>query len=132
MTDAELAGIRRFEVGGFEVLVGKAARDNDHLTFRVAQPRDFWMHAAGYAGSHVVVRNPENLGTLPREVLEFAAQLAAYHSKAREARGKIDIHLCRAADVKKPPGFAPGKVQIRNWASVKVYSRNPAAGHDAG
>lgn len=132
MGEAGDGGIRRFEAGGFEILIGKAARDNDRLTFRVAQPRDFWMHAAGYAGSHVVVKNPENRSSLPRNVLEFAAQLAAYHSKAREARGKIEVHVCRAGDVRKPPGFAPGKVQLRKWDSVKVYSRDPASGAGPG
>ena len=119
----EDAGIRRYEIDGFEILVGKAARDNDRLTFRVAAPHDFWLHAAGYAGSHVVVRNPERVGAPPREVLEAAAQLAAYHSKARDARGKVDVHCCRAADVHKPRGFPAGKVQLRRWESIKVYPR---------
>ena len=119
------SGWRTFERDGFEILVGKGARENDQLTFRVAEPNDLWLHASGYAGSHVVVRNPDRLDAVPREVVETAAQLAAYHSKAREARGKIDVHLCRAADVRKPRGFPPGKVEIRRWESVKVYPRNP-------
>ena len=119
------SGWRTFERDGFEILVGKGARETDQLTFRVAEPNDLWLHASGYAGSHVVVRNPDRLDAVPREVVETAAQLAAYHSKAREARGKIDVHLCRAADVRKPRGFPPGKVEIRRWESVKVYPRNP-------
>jgi predicted ribosome quality control (RQC) complex YloA/Tae2 family protein len=119
------SGWRSFERDGFEILVGKGARENDRLTFREAAPNDLWLHASGYAGSHVVVRNPERLSQLPREVVECAAQLAAYHSKAREARGKIDVHLCRAADVRKPRGFPPGRVELRRWESVRVYPRNP-------
>jgi predicted ribosome quality control (RQC) complex YloA/Tae2 family protein len=119
------SGWRSFERDGFEILVGKGARENDGLTFREAAPNDLWLHASGYAGSHVVVRNPERLSQLPREVVECAAQLAAYHSKAREARGKIDVHLCRAADVRKPRGFPPGRVELRRWESVRVYPRNP-------
>ncbi|MBV9774037.1 MAG: DUF814 domain-containing protein [Gemmatimonadetes bacterium] len=119
------SGWRTFERDGFEILVGKGAKENDQLTFRVAAPQDLWLHASGYAGSHVVIRNPERLADVPREVLECAAQLAAYHSKAREARGKIDVHVCRAADVRKPRGFPPGKVELRRWDSVKVYPRNP-------
>lgn len=110
---------------GFEVLVGKGARENDRLTFRVADPHDLWLHASGYAGSHVVVRNPDRLAEIPREVVETAAELAAYHSKAREARGKIEVHLCRASDVRKPRGFPAGKVEIRRWDSVRIYPRNP-------
>jgi predicted ribosome quality control (RQC) complex YloA/Tae2 family protein len=116
-------GWRTFQVEGFEVLVGKGARENDELTFRVADPADLWLHAAGYAGSHVVVRNPERLPELPRPVVERAAEMAVYHSKAREARGKVDVHVCRAADVRKPRGFPAGKVEIRRWDTVRVYPR---------
>jgi len=120
-------GFRTIEFEGFTILVGKADRDNDELTLRVAEPRDFWLHVAGPAGSHVVVRNPENLDALPKPVLELAAQLAAWHSKARGSRGKVEVHLCRAADVSKPRGFAPGQVLLRRWDAVKVYARDPEA-----
>ena len=116
-------GYRAQVVDGFEVLVGKGDAENDALTFDVAEPRDFWLHVAGPAGSHVVVRNPEGLEALPRAVLERAAELAAWHSKARGSRGKVEVHVCRVADVSKPRGFAPGEVQLRRWTSVKVYAR---------
>ena len=116
-------GYRAFEVEGFEVLVGKGDAENDVLTFGVGEPHDFWLHVAGPAGSHVVVRNPDKLAELPRSVLEAAASLAAWHSKARGSRGKVEVHVCRVADVSKPRGFAPGEVQLRRWTSVKVYAR---------
>jgi len=75
------------------------------------------------AGSHVVVRNPFELEALPRPVLERAAELAAWHSKARGARGKVEVHVCRVADVRKPKGFAPGQVQLKRWDAVKVYPK---------
>jgi predicted ribosome quality control (RQC) complex YloA/Tae2 family protein len=124
------AGWLQFDVEGFEVLVGRSARDNDELTFRIARPRDLWLHAAGYAGSHVVIRVPDEGGEVPRSVIERAAQWAAWHSKAREARGKIDVHLCRAADIRKPRGAPPGTVELRRWESVKVYPR--AVAEDTG
>jgi len=116
-------GYRTVEHEGFTILVGKGDALNDHLTFAVAEPRDFWLHVAGPAGSHVVVRNPEGLDELPRLVIERAAELAAFHSKARGARGKVEVHLCRVADVSKPRGFAPGQVLLRKWKAVKVYPR---------
>lgn len=124
-------GWRAFEIDGFEVLVGKGARENDELTFRVAEPHDLWLHAGGYAGSHVVVRNPERLDELPRPVLEQAARLAAWHSKARNARGKVEVHVCRAGDVRKPRGAPPGQVQIRRWEAVRVYPRDVPAADEA-
>ena len=116
-------GHRVLEVDGFEVLVGKGDADNDALTFGVAEPRDFWMHVSGPPGSHVVVRNPEGLDALPRAVLIRAAELAAWHSKARGAKGKVEVHVCRVADVSKPRGFDPGQVLLRRWEVVKVYPR---------
>lgn len=110
------------EVDGFEVLIGKGARQNDELTFGVAEPRDLWLHAAGYAGSHVVIRNPDALDEVPRPVIEHAARLAVHHSKARDARGKVEVHVCRVADVRKPKGWPAGKVQLKEWESLKVYA----------
>jgi predicted ribosome quality control (RQC) complex YloA/Tae2 family protein len=114
-------------VEGFEVLVGKGDADNDALTFGIAEPRDFWLHVSGPPGSHVVVRNPDNLDALPRAVLVRAAELAVWHSKARGAKGKVEVHVCRVADVSKPRGFDPGQVLLRRWDVVKVYPREGAA-----
>jgi predicted ribosome quality control (RQC) complex YloA/Tae2 family protein len=116
-------GYRAIEVEGFEILVGKGDLQNDRLTFGVAAPRDFWLHVAGPAGSHVVVRNPLDLDELPRAVIERAAELAAWHSKARDSRGKVEVHVCRVADVRKPRGFDPGQVALRRWKSIKVYPK---------
>jgi predicted ribosome quality control (RQC) complex YloA/Tae2 family protein len=102
---------------GMIVLVGRTARDNDILSLRLAAPRDFWFHVAGESGSHVVVRNPENLDALPRETKKFAAGLAAGYSKARRG-GKVAVHMARAGDVSKPRGLAPGKVHLRRFTSV--------------
>src|SRR5450432_1673229 len=110
---------RTLRVEGFDVLVGRGAEDNDHLTFEVAEPRDVWLHVAGgTAGSHVVVRNPQG-GELPREVLEVAAAAAAWYSKSRGA-ARVDVHYCRAADVSKPRGAPAGLVELSRWKSVKV------------
>jgi predicted ribosome quality control (RQC) complex YloA/Tae2 family protein len=113
---------RPVEVEGYEVLIGKGARENDELTFRVASPRDLWLHVAGQSGSHVVLRVGE-AGDPPRTVVERAAELAAWHSKARNAGGKVTVHLCRVADVTKRRGAPPGQVQLRRWDALKVYPR---------
>ena len=102
---------------GMIVLVGRTARDNDVLSLKLAAPRDFWFHVAGESGSHVVVRNPDNLDALPRETKRFAAALAAGYSKARRG-GKVAVHMARAGDVTKPRGLAPGKVHLRRFTSL--------------
>jgi NFACT protein RNA binding domain len=120
--DGKGRAFRTVTVEGFEVVIGKGDADNDQLTFKVAAPADFWLHVAGVPGSHVVIRNPDKLGEIPREVLERAAQLAAFHSKAREG-GKVEVHWCRVADVSKPRGFAPGKVMLRSYKALRVYPK---------
>jgi predicted ribosome quality control (RQC) complex YloA/Tae2 family protein len=102
---------------GMIILIGRTARDNDLLSIKLAAPRDFWFHVAGESGSHVVVRNPANLDTLPRETKRFAAGLAAGYSKARRG-GKVAIHMARAGDVTKSRGLAPGKVHLRRFTSI--------------
>ncbi|MGH7264170.1 MAG: NFACT RNA binding domain-containing protein [Candidatus Rokuibacteriota bacterium] len=111
---------RTVMVDGFEVLVGKSDEENDVLTFDVAAPGDFWLHVAGgVPGSHVVVRNPEGLDELPDPVVERAAALAVWHSKAR-GRRRVEVHLCRAADVRKRRGAPPGEVLLRRWTAIRV------------
>jgi len=104
---------------GMEVLVGRTARDNDALTFQVASQRDFWLHVAGCPGSHVIVRNPDGLSSLPRETLRFAAALAARHSKARSA-GQVSVHVAQVKDVSKTRGAPPGQVSLKRYRSVRA------------
>ncbi|OZC03853.1 NFACT RNA binding domain-containing protein [Rubricoccus marinus] len=110
------------EVDGFEILVGLSAKENDRLTLRVADPLDVWMHAAGCPGSHVIVRNPDKLDVLPRPVLQRAAALAVKHSKAKNASGKVSVHVCRACDVSKRRGAPAGQVQLKRYDTLKVYA----------
>ena len=64
------------------------------------------------------MKNPAGI-EVPREVLEQAAQLAAWHSKARAAK-RVEVHVCRVADVSKPRGAPAGRVQIKNFKKLKV------------
>jgi len=113
--------VKPFEYGGYEILVGQSARDNDRLTFQVAEPQDLWLHVGGGTpGSHVVIKNPGG-GEVPRDVVKRAAELAVFHSKAKGAKGKVEVHACRACDVRKPRGAKPGSVELRRWEGVKVY-----------
>jgi predicted ribosome quality control (RQC) complex YloA/Tae2 family protein len=120
--DGKGVAFRSVMVDGFEVLIGKGDAENDQLTFKVADNLDFWLHVASQPGSHVVIRNPDKLSELPRTVLERAAELAAYHSKARDG-GKVEVHVARIADISKPRGFAPGKVILKKWVGIRVYPK---------
>src|SRR5262249_50334569 len=90
------------------------------------EPDDVWMHVGGGTpGSHVVVRNPGKIA-VPRGVVEAAAALAAWYSKARAA-ARVEVHYCRAADVTKPRGAKPGLVELRRWQSVRIRPATPEA-----
>src|SRR5260221_9804132 len=76
---------------GLVILIGKSGEENDTLTFKIAAPWDFWLHAAGRPGAHVVVRNPQRLKQLPDATLREAAGLAAFYSGGR-GRGRPGRH----------------------------------------
>jgi predicted ribosome quality control (RQC) complex YloA/Tae2 family protein len=115
---------RTLHLDGFEVLIGRGSDDNDVLTFEIAEPNDLWLHVAGGTpGSHVVVRNPENV-QVPRAVVEGAAAAAAWYSKARAA-AKVEVHVCRVADVSKPRGAPAGLVELARWKSLRVRPALP-------
>jgi predicted ribosome quality control (RQC) complex YloA/Tae2 family protein len=114
---------RTFTIDGFEVLVGRGDEENDILTLEIAAPEDFWLHVAGgMPGSHVVIRNPEHLPELPPTVVEQAAALAAWYSKARDQR-RATVHLSRVSQVRKRPGAPAGEVVLDRWTTVRVSQR---------
>ena len=118
-TAEAVPGARRYRSSdGYEILVGRAARDNDHLTFRVARPHDLWLHAADYPGSHVVVRNPTRAEIPHRTIIE-AAQLAAQFSQARRD-AKVDVHYTPRKFLSKPKGAAPGLVRMSSFRNITV------------
>lgn len=114
---------------GFEILVGKRSKDNDYLTFRVARSLDTWLHAADYPGSHVIIRNPDRK-EIPHRTLVEAAQLAAFHSKARNET-KVGVHHTQKKYVNKPKGAAPGLVSMSSFKTILVEPR-PLAQKDGG
>jgi predicted ribosome quality control (RQC) complex YloA/Tae2 family protein len=121
------AGVRKFRtVDGFMILVGRTAADNDRLTFQMASPHDFWLHAADRSGAHVVVRNPGKLSVLPRPVLLAAAQIAAHFSRAR-GKGKVEVHVTLRKYVRKGRGFGPGRVMLRNHRTLSVEPALPGS-----
>ena len=92
---------------GFEMYVGKNNYQNEELTFKIASGNDWWFHAKGVPGSHVIVKSRGE--ELPDRTFEEAARLAAYYSKNRDAK-KAEVDYIEKKHVKKPGGGKPGFV----------------------
>ncbi len=92
---------------GFHIYVGKNNFQNDELTFQFATGNDWWFHAKGRPGSHVIVKCEGR--ELTDATYEDAARLAAFYSKAK-GQSKIEVDYLQKKNVKKPGGAKPGFV----------------------
>ncbi|WP_394522163.1 Rqc2 family fibronectin-binding protein [Lacrimispora sinapis] len=92
---------------GFHIYVGKNNYQNEELTFKVANGNDWWFHAKGIPGSHVIVKSEGK--ELPDRVFEEAGALAAYYSKGRDS-DKVEVDYIQKKNIKKVTGAAPGFV----------------------
>jgi len=112
--------------GGFEAWIGRNARENDELTFHHARKYDLWLHARGVPGSHVILRVPGRNRQPDRKVLERAASLAAYFSKARGS-SVVPVVVVPRKYVRKPRGADPGTVVFEREEVLLVEPRPPEA-----
>ncbi|MCI5510462.1 MAG: NFACT family protein [Eubacterium sp.] len=92
---------------GFHMYVGKNNYQNEELSFKFASGNDWWFHAKGQPGSHVIVKT--NGEELPDRTFEEAGRLAAYYSKGRQAP-KVEIDYTLKKNLRKPTGGKPGFV----------------------
>jgi predicted ribosome quality control (RQC) complex YloA/Tae2 family protein len=116
--------------GGYTVLAGRSDADNDRLSLKIARPNDWWFHVRGLPGSHVVLQVGRS-GTPQKSVLEQAAAIAAWHSKAR-AGGITAVSYTQAKFVRKPRGAKPGTVTIQKEGLLKVRPALPEGAADEG
>lgn len=117
-----IPGVRQYlSTDGYQILVGRAARDNDNLTFRVARPNDMWLHAGDYPGSHVIVRN-QTRKEIPQRTIIEAAQLAGKFSQA-SGDAKVVVHYTQRKFLAKPKGAAPGLVRMSQFRTITVEPR---------
>lgn len=102
---------------GYHMYVGKNNLQNEELTFKFANGGDWWFHAKGLPGSHVVVKTEGD--ELPDRTFEEAARLAAYYSKNR-ASEKVEIDYIQRKHVKKPNAGKPGFVIYHTNYSMMI------------
>lgn len=104
---------------GYDIYVGKNNYQNEELTFKAATGNDWWFHAKGCPGSHVIVK--ANNEELPDSTFEEAARLAAYYSKKRGS-DKVEIDYIQKKHIKKVTGAKPGFVIYHTNYSMVIDS----------
>jgi len=104
---------------GYHIYVGKNNIQNEELTFDFAVGNDWWFHAKGCPGSHVIVKT--NGEELPDRTFEEAGKLAAYYSKNR-GNDKVEIDYIEKKHIKKPKGGKPGFVVYYTNYSLMIDS----------
>jgi predicted ribosome quality control (RQC) complex YloA/Tae2 family protein len=102
---------------GLDIYVGKNNKQNDYLTFRLAQSGDIWLHTRNIPGSHVIIKKSGR--EIPDRTLEEAAVLAAWHSKAKMS-ANVQVDYTAVKNVAKPPGSKPGMVIYTNYKTAVV------------
>lgn len=109
---------------GWDVLIGRSSEANDHLTLHLARPEDYWFHAHGCPGSHVVLRRGKGANEPSKATLEEVAAWAAFHSKSRNA-GKVPVIWTQKKYVRKPRGAKAGTVYVEREKMIMVRPVEP-------
>lgn len=107
--------------GGFRIWVGKNAQANDELTLHHTHKEDLWLHAKDVPGSHVVIKHQAGKKT-PKNVIDYAASLAAFHSRRRND-SLCPVSVTPAKYVRKRKGDLPGAVVVQREDVIMVEPR---------
>ncbi len=124
---ARLMPRRLVTVEGWHVLVGRSNEGNDYLTHGLARPEDYWFHAQGVSGSHVVLRRGKGKNEPSKRTLEEVASWAAFYSKARTA-GKVPVIFTRKKHVRRPRKAPPGTALCSHEKTLVVRPVEPPRG----
>ncbi|TDT68528.1 putative ribosome quality control (RQC) complex YloA/Tae2 family protein [Hypnocyclicus thermotrophus] len=99
-------------VDNFKIYFGKNNKENEYITFKLADKNDIWLHIKDIPGSHVIIK-----GENPSEnIILEAAKIAAKYSKINS--GNITIDYTQKKYVKKIPNSKPGFVTYSNFKSI--------------
>ena len=115
---------RHFTIEGWDLYTGRNDAQNDEMTTRFARPHDLWLHVAGHAGSHVIVRRPDRTTSVPQDVIRKAASLAVWFSKAKHT-SYAEVHVTDARFVRKRRHAPAGEVIAERCKSIRVSPRSP-------
>lgn len=121
----EQVPFKRYDIEGFEVLVGKSAKANDEMLRYFAWKEDLWLHAKDVSGSHVLIKYRSGQ-KFPKSVIERAAELAAYYSKNKNETLAPVIYT-PSKFVRKIKGSPAGAVMVDKETVVLVQPKGPVS-----
>lgn len=110
-----------FEHKDYRIWVGKNAQANDELTLKYGYKEDLWLHAKDVAGSHVLIKHQSGKN-FPKDVIEHAAQLAAYYSK-RKNESLCPVVVTPKKFVRKRKGDPAGMVVVEREEVILVEAK---------
>jgi len=108
--------IKKIDIDGFLVYQGRDAESNDYLTFEMSSDEDYWFHAKGVPGSHILLKIKDNLPT--ESIIKKCAELAAKNSKSKE--DNVVVIYCKKEFVKKTKDLRPGQVKVDYTNSYEI------------
>lgn len=125
-TDSDSQPHRWQTPSGFELLIGRNNRQNERLSFRIANDYDLWFHAQEIAGSHGLLRLPP--GAVAEEIdIQFAANAIAYYSRARQSHA-VPVVYTKPKHIYKPKGAKLGTIIYENETIVWGYPQQLIVG----
>lgn len=117
---------RHFVIEGkYNFYIGKDSRNNDQLTTKFAKQNDFWFHARSVAGSHGVLRVENSKEAVPKKILEKAASITAFYSKAKSSK-LAPVTYTLKKYVSKNSRHEPGQVSVMKENVLLVKPEIPA------
>lgn len=117
----ERPNYKKIEIDGYLLYQGKDAAANDYVTLELADGEDYWFHAKGVPGSHIIIKANDKLPT--DEIIMNAAELAAKNSKSKE--DTVEVVWCKRKFVTKEKGMNPGQVRVdyKNSHTISVSKK---------
>ncbi len=108
----------KYNIDNYVLLVGRNNLENDYLTLKYAKKTDIWFHTKDIHGSHCILQL-NNLSSPDDSIISKCAQIAAYHSKAKNSSNVL-VDFCEVKYIKKPNGSKPGFVIYKHNKTINV------------
>lgn len=116
INESDKPNIKKYDIDGFVVYLGKDAKSNDYLTFELSNEDDLWFHAKSIPGSHVLIKVKDKLPS--EQVIKKVAEIAAKNSKHKE--DNVTVLYCKKKFVTKEQDMVDGKVKVDYTNSYEI------------